>query len=280
MPNHIIKGLVKNLTKKNAGEAIAPVARQLSGPLQPDKVIAGKTYKPKPTKVKNKLDKVQHEANVVDYINTKGDRKTGSLNFADDQGNTSYLNKSGDNMQYTDLRTKGGNNSKLQDRRGVDAEVQTRPDIDQTRFYKEAEPGTEAHHIAGLDQYGWLFDGLDSGDQAAMIGLLEKIGIFTGNNPANRADLPKQVHTALHSWMKKKGFVGREKASIAHLSFDERLGFVNQLKTEYDETMKEMYTMMTKERASKDEFHNAFVSQFQPEMVGFDFPSTTVKEAA
>jgi len=264
MSNHVVKNLVKQLTKKNAGEAIPAVTRSLQGPLMPDVKKAGKTYKAKPKKIKNKLDDVQHEANVVDYINTKGNRKPGSLNFADDQGNTSYLNKSGDNMQYTNLRTKGGNNSKLQDRRGRDAEIQTRPDIDQTQFYKEAAPDADAHHIAGLDQFGWLFDGLEVGDQAAMIGILEKIGIFTGNNSANRADLPKSVHKEIHKWMTKKGFTGRNKASIAHLSLEERLPFVEQMKDEYNQSMEKIYGLMM----SDNDFHTSYVKEVEPEFAG------------
>ena len=69
--------VVKALLKKNAGEAVPKLTRTLQGPLSPN---VGK-YKPKPRKIKGRLDPVQNEANQIDYVNTKGNRKSGSLNF-------------------------------------------------------------------------------------------------------------------------------------------------------------------------------------------------------
>ena len=235
--------VVKALLKKNAGEAVPKLTRTLQGPLSPN---VGK-YKPKPRKIKGRLDPVQNEANQIDYVNTKGNRKSGSFNFIDEEGNKSYLNKAGDKLQYTNLRTKGGNNSKLSSRRQRDADAQTRPDIDQTKFYKDSDPSKEAHHIAGLDQYGWLYDGLDNADQMAMTGLLEKNGVFTGNNSFNRADLSTNVHKKLHQWMTANGMVGRKRASIKDLSFEDRMEFVQDLINETKAAEKQMFLLRQQE---------------------------------
>ena len=260
MPDHILKALLK----KNAGEAVPKLTRKLQGPLSPNK---GK-YKPKPKKVKGKLDPVQHEANSVENVNTKGDRNAGELNFKDDEGRVSYMNKSGDRLQYSNLDTKKGNNSKLSSRRQrdgdaqtrpdldqskfyegakADTEAQTRPDVDQKDFYKGALADTEARHIAGLDQYGWLYDGLDNADQMAMTGLLEKNGVFAGNNSFNRADLSANVHNKLHRWMTKNGMTSRRRASIKDLPFEDRMKFVQELINETKATEKEMFRLRQQE---------------------------------
>jgi len=261
MPNHIIKALVK----KNAGEAVPKLTRKLQGPLLPNK---GK-YKAKPKKVKGKLDPVQHEANSVDYVNTKGDRKAGDLNFKDEKGRVSYMNKSGDRLQYSNLDTKKGNNSKLSSRRQRDGDSQTRPDVDQKDFYKGAQADTEAHHIAGLDQYGWLYDGLDNADQMAMTGLLEKNGVFTGNNSFNRADLSANVHNKLHRWMSENGMTSRRRASIKDLSFEDRMEFVQELINETKAAEKEMFRLRQQELWGAQEysiadFTDGFNGAFKP----------------
>ena len=87
---HVIKALLK----KNAGKATDKIARTLQGPLLSEIKKNGKSYKPKPLKIGRKLDDVQHEANAVEYVNTKGERGQGELDFMDEEGRTFYMNKS------------------------------------------------------------------------------------------------------------------------------------------------------------------------------------------
>ena len=247
MPVHIFKQAVK-LLGKNADEIV-------QGPLLPK---TGK-YFAKPPKVQQYKggkatkrlvnDPVQHQANKIEYLSTKGKRKPGDVNFIDEDGNTSYMNKSGDDLQYSTLRVKGGNNSKLQGRRAKDVETQTRPDVDESQFYKQADSKKDAHHIAGLDQLGPLFDGLDSSEQIMMIGLLEKNGIFSGNNIFNRADLSTDVHKQLHSWMSQNGMLGRKGKDLSKLPFKQRMQALKDViadvkaseRAMFDFRMKELY---------------------------------------
>lgn len=278
-----MKEIMKALLKKNAGEATQKLARNLAGPLQAEIKKNGKTYQPKPKKIKGKLDPVQHEANAVNYVNSKGDRKAGSLNFMDEDGRTSYMNKSGDRLQYTDLTTKKGNNSKLAGRRATDEEAQTLPHMDTRDFYKTGIPGTEAHHIAGLDQLGWIFDGLDPGDQIALSKMLEDQGIPVGNNPFNRADLSAGVHKKLHQWQYEQGFSARQnRPDISALSLKDRMEYVNQVIGEYKGSMKQMFKLRQEElynspMISLGSFHDAFENSTRPELYNYNLaqkPST------
>lgn len=280
MEKHILRALLK----KNAGEATEKIARTLPGPLMAPIEKAGKIYQPKPAKIKGRLDPVQHEANAVNYVNTKGERKTGSLNFMDSEGRTSYLNKSGDRLQYTDLTTKKGNNSKLAGRRTADEEVQTLPHMDTRDFYKSGTPGTEAHHIAGLDQWGWVYDGLDKGDQMTLSLMLEEAGIPVGNNPFNRADLSTEVHKKLHQWQSSQGFSNRQnRPDISKLPLKDRMEYVQQVIAEYKASMQQMFKFRQEELfgtkyISLAGFHDAFESATRPELYNFDLSQKASKK--
>lgn len=263
MPDQIIKHLLKGVAQNS------------------DDVVkhSVKKAKPKPARTLPKPKKGDVEGNFQARVETLQAQDRGELKprFVDEAGQEHWIQKNGVDPKTGELKFQFRNRTdKLNevDGRSRNADAQTNPEAEP--FRDGAIPGRESHHIAGLEQFSWLFEGLDEADQSAMIGLLEQSGIFTGHNAANRADLPKKIHDKLHAWMKKKGFTGKNKASIAHLPIEKRLPFIQQMKEEFDQSMEEMYRLMM----SDDEFHNAFVSQFQPEMVGFDFPSTTVKEAA
>ena len=271
MPAQILKQAVK-LLGKNADEVV-------QGPLLPK---TGK-YFAKPPKVQQfkggkatkRLvnDPVQHQANQIEYLSSKGDRKAGEVNFIDEQGNTSYLNKSGDNLQYTNLNTKKKNNSKLASRRAKDADDQTlKPDAD---FYKGTPAGKEAHHIAGLDQWGWVYDGLNRGDKMALTALLEQNGIPMGNNPFNRADLSPKVHKELHSWMTAKGFLGRKKNALGKMPLEERMEHVQLVIKEYREAMKKIYELQMAEKhgevwMSHSQFLKGFDRLARPELAIYE----------
>ena len=282
---HVIKALLK----KNAGKATDKIARTLQGPLLSEIKKNGKSYKPKPLKIGRKLDDVQHEANAVEYVNTKGERGQGELDFMDESGRTFYMNKSGDNLQYSDRTIKKGNNSKLSGRRATDEEVQTLPHHDTRDFYKKGIPGTEAHHIAGLDQYGWLYDGLDQGDQMALSLILEDAGIPVGNNPFNRADLSTGVHKKLHQFQSAQGFSSRKNApDISSLSLKERQEYVQRVIAEHKASMKEMFRLRQEENFGTEYislagFHDAYESATRPELYYQDISqkrSTSARKAA
>lgn len=273
--------LVKLLKTGSKKGAVKAASRELAGPLLPK---SGKYY-PKPAKInqfvdgkatkRKVLDPVQHEANAVKYINTKGNRKTGDVNFIDDQGNTSYLNKAGDNLQYTNLRVKGGNNSKLQGRRAKDVKAQTRPDIDESQFYKQAPSKKDAHHIAGLDQLGPIFDGLDASEQSMVIGLLEKNGIFSGNNIFNRADLSSSVHKKLHSWMNENGMLGRKGKNLSKLPFKKRMDALKEIIAEIKAAERKMFDLQMAEKhgevwISPDQLNKSIQRLNQPELAVYD----------
>lgn len=270
----------KNGAKNGAKNGHLAV-RELQGPLLPK--VDG--YYPKPAKVsqfskgkasrRKVLDPVQHEANAVKYINTKGSRKTGEVNFIDQDGNTSYMNKAGDNLQYTNLRVKGGNNSKLQGRRANDVEAQTRPDIDESQFYKQASSKKDAHHIAGLDQLGPLFDGLDSSEQSMMIGLLEKNGIFAGNNTFNRADLSSNVHKQLHSWMSENGMLGRKGKDLSKLPFKKRMEALKEVIADVKASERKMFDLRMAEKhgevwMSHSQFGKSVDRVTRPELAAYE----------
>lgn len=271
MPAHILKQAVK-LLGKNADEVV-------QGPLLPK---TGK-YFAKPPKVQQfkggkatkRLvnDPVQDQANQIEYLSTKGKRKAGEVNFIDDQGNTSYLNKTGDRLQYTNLNTKKKNNGKLATRRAKDADDQTlMPDAD---FYKGTPAGKEAHHIAGLDQWGWVYDGLNRGDKMALTAMLEKANIPMGNNPFNRADLSSQVHDQLHTWMASKGMKGRKKNALGKMPLEDRMEYVQQVIKEYRQSMEKMYELVMIEKygkviGSQDKLLDSMRRLSQPEMAIYE----------
>lgn len=271
MPANILKQAIK-LLGKNADEVV-------QGPLLPK---TGK-YFAKPPKVQQfkggkatkRLvnDPVQDQANQIEYLSTKGNRKAGEVNFIDDQGNTSYLNKTGDRLQYTSLNTKKKNNAKLASRRAKDADDQTlMPDAD---FYKGTPAGKEAHHIAGLDQWGWLYDGLNRGDKMALTAMLEKAGIPMGNNPFNRADLSTEVHDRLHSWMASNGMKGRRKNALGKMPLEDRMEYVQQVIKEYRESMKKMFDLQMAEKhgevwISSDQLNKSIQRLNQPELAVYD----------
>ena len=270
-----LKKLVNRLVHKNAGKAIPDVKRSLQGPLLADVVQDGKTYKRKPVKINNRLDLVQHEANAVEYINTKGTRKQGELDFIDERGETHYMNKADDNLQYTSRNTKSKNNAKLAKRREKDMEEQTLlPDAD---FYKGTPAGKEAHHIAGLDQWGYVFDGLERVDKLTLSALLEKEGIPMGNNPFNRADLSPKVHNQLHTWMASKGMKGRKKNALGKMPLEDRMEYVQQVIKEYRESMKKMYELVMIEKhgevwLTNDEFAKSYNRVARPEVAIYERP--------
>lgn len=279
LPSALVK-LLKNGTKNGTKNGAAKAAsRELAGPLLPK---SGNFY-PKPAKIgqfvegkatnRKVLDPVQHEANAVKYINTKGKRNAGDVNFMDDKGNTFYMNKSGDDLQYSNLNVKKKNNTKLSGRRAADAYDQTlEPDAD---FYKDAPSKKDAHHIAGLDQWGWLYDGLNRGDKMALTAMLEKAGIPMGNNPFNRADLSSKVHSQLHSWMSSKGMNGRRKNALGNMPLEDRMEFVQQVIKEYKESLKKMFDLQMAEKhgevwISPDQLNKSIQRLNQPELAVYD----------
>lgn len=274
LAQHIVKALAGK-----ADEVAAPLARTLEGPLLPKK---GKYY-PKPPKVKGKNDAVQHEANAIKYLESKGNRKAGDVNFMDDKGESFYMNKSNDNLQYTNLNTKKKNNQKLEGRRADDMEIQTMDDT--SDFYAGAIPGTQAHHIAGLDQYGWLFDGLNREDQLVLGAMIEKSGIPLGNSSFNRADLSADVHTKLHSWMNEQGMTGRRKKSIKNLSLEDRMEFMQDLIQETRAAERQMYKLRQQElenapMLSLAELHDAYENSTRPELYNFNLSSKPQSKGA
>jgi len=101
--------------------------------------------------------------------------------------------------------------SETQGIRGVQALQQTdptSPDFKEGRLgFQEIGDNPdvtyEAHHRAGLKMYDWAFKGLDEQGQAEMRALLESMGVFTGDSPYNRMDLPnEEVHRPLHSTLR------------------------------------------------------------------------------
>ena len=244
---HPLKKLVGFLKRKNAGEAIPKLKRELEGPLLADVVVGGQTYKRKPYKYNKRIvDQVQHEANAVEYINTKDTRKKGELNFIDDQGEPYYMNKRGEGLQYTNLNTKSKNNRSLNERREANIEDQTKyPD---SYFKKGAPAGKDAHHIAGLEQWSWVYAGMDRGDKMALTAYLEDMGIPMGDNPFNRADLSPKVHDQLTTWMESKGFMGRNKKALGKMPLEDRMEYVQQVIKEYRESMEKMFDLQMAEK--------------------------------
>ena len=262
---------------KNGANGVAK--RSLQGPTLPKQRIGSRTYEAKPPKIKGKFDPVQHEANAVNYINAKGTDKP-NPNFIDEQGRTSYMNKSGDDLQYSNLDTKKKNNEYLKGRRGADSYDQTMGN--RANFYKDAPANKHAHHIAGLDQWGWIYDGLPRGEKMMLTAMLEEAGIPMGNNPFNRADLSTEVHQKLHSWMAEKGMVGREKGALGDMPLEQRMEFVEQVVDEYKASLKQMYKLVMEEKHDEImiptvQFHNAYVKENSPELANVSNPGARSK---
>ena len=267
----ILKKAIR-LLGKNADEVV-------QGPLLPK---TGK-YFPKPPKVQQFIegkatkrlvnDPVQHQANQIKYLSTKGKRQAGEVNFIDEQGDAFYMNKSGDDLQYSNLNVKKKNNAKSSKRRDADAYDQTlMPDAD---FYKGTPAGKEAHHIAGLDQWGWIYDGLNRGDKMALTALLEKAGIPMGNNPFNRADLSTEVHEKLHTWMSSQGMKGRKKNALGNMPLEDRMEFVQQVIEEYKESKKKIFDLQMAEKhgevwVSQSQFLKGYDRLARPELAGYE----------
>ena len=260
MPNHIAKHLLKSVAK-NGDDALKNGAK--NGAKHSHRA------KPKPGKTLPKPKKGDVEGNFQARVETLQAQDRGELKprFRDESGQEHWIQKNGVDPETGELKFQYRNrNDKLNevDGRARNADAQTNPEAAPFREGMTETKGIDAHHIAGLEQFSWLFEGLDEADQSAMIGLLEKSGIFTGHNAGNRADLPKKVHDKLHTWMKKKGFTGKNKASIAHLPLEKRLPFVEQMKDEYDQSMEHMYGLMM----SDNEFHTSYVKEAEPEFAG------------
>ena len=66
-----------------------------------------------------------------------------------------------------------------------------------------ADPLIDSHHRAGLKMYRPFFEGLEDAEIQQMIKYLEDKGVFTGNQPGNRMDMPKPEHRALHDFMRE-----------------------------------------------------------------------------
>ena len=85
MPAHILKQAVK-LLGKNAdevlqGPTLAKTGKYFAKPPKVQQFKGGKATK----RLVN--DPVQHQANSIEYLSSKGNRKAGEVNFIDEQGN-------------------------------------------------------------------------------------------------------------------------------------------------------------------------------------------------
>ena len=84
-----------------------------------------------------------------------------------------------------------------------DAATQTPPDRPGFNDGGPADPEIDAHHRAGLKMYRPFFEGLEDAEIQQLIKYLENKGVFTGNQPGNRMDMPKPEHNALHKFMRE-----------------------------------------------------------------------------
>lgn len=115
-------------------------------------------------------------------------------------------------------------------------------------FYKgKGSNKDDSHHMRGVDQWHWLFDGLNKSEKGLFHDLLAKNGLATGDNHFNRADLPKIVHDALHDFMRERGFLA-PKQSIKHLKYNERQKYVTQAIKDTSVIDRVMYALMNQYR--------------------------------
>ena len=70
------------------------------------------------------------------------------------------------------------------------------------RTVQDLQAKPDAHHRAGLEMYDWMFDGLDETGQGEVRAFLQSLGVDPGDTKFNRMDLPKDVHDALHTYLR------------------------------------------------------------------------------
>lgn len=133
-----------------------------------------------------------------------------------------------------DVDLKRARNAKLDKIRQQKVNLTTRAGTDQKDFYADPDPkarhkkGTEEpHHRAPLHPSARLKSGLSKREGSILDNFLESKGIVTGNSKYNRDNLPNEVHTKLHSWLKKnKLLTGNE--DLTDLTLAQRKKYINQ----------------------------------------------------
>lgn len=262
-----IKLLGKNADEVVQGPLLPKTGKYFAKPPLVSQIKDGKLNRRKV------LDPVQHQSNQIEYLSTKGNRKAGDVNFIDEKGEAHYMNKKNDGYQYSNLNVIAKNNEQLSKRRKANIEDQTKyPD---SHFKKGAPAGTDAHHIAGLEQWSWVYEGLNRGDKMTLTAYLEEMGIPMGDNPMNRADLSPKVHDQLHTWMRSKGFLGRKKKALGNMPLEDRMEFVQQVIKEYKESLKKMFDLQMAEKhgevwISPDQLNRSIQRLNQPELAVYD----------
>ena len=124
---------------------------------------------------------------------------------------------------------------------------QTDPNVDIDKFtepQKGLKPGNyDVHHIQGLHDSSFLYDGLTKKKKTELTQYIEKTyGLFMGNHQGNAAFLPKKVHNLLHEYMRKT-LKGRN-IDISKLSLEERKKYVKQFAESQEHFQRMMYAFM------------------------------------